>query len=157
MKVGERGKNLFKEWEGLRTHKYLDSANKWTIGIGHLITPKELATGLIRIKDEYVRYENGLTEQQCWDLLEQDLSCFERAVNKEVKVPLTQNQFDALTSFAFNVGITNFWESTLLRLLNKGEYEKVPDQLKRWNKAGGKVVAGLINRRDKEIALWLNG
>ena len=104
-----------------------------------------------------MRYENGLTEQQCWDLLEQDLSCFERAVNKEVKVPLTQNQFDALTSFAFNVGITNFWESTLLRLLNKGEYEKVPDQLKRWNKAGGKVVAGLINRRDKEIALWLNG
>jgi lysozyme len=67
---------------------------------------------------------------------------------------LNQNQFDALVSFAFNVGDGAFRSSTLLRLLNQGQYDQVPAQLRRWNMDNGHVVQGLINRRNKEIALW---
>jgi lysozyme len=155
MKVGLRGKNLFKDWEGLVTHVYLDSGGAPTIGIGHLLTQSERTSGKIIIGDQVCIYRDGFTEQQCWDLLDQDLDGAERAVNEAVTVPLNQNQFDALVSFTFNVGTGAFRGSTLLRLLNAGQYEEVPAQLRRWNKDNGHVVQGLVNRREKEIALWI--
>lgn len=154
MQVGQAGKQLFKEWEGLRTHVYLDSGGEPTIGIGHLLTRDERASGKIWINGQPVRYANGLTEQQCWDLLEQDLDIAEAAVNDRVIVPLTQNQFDALVSFAFNVGAEAFRKSTLVRALNQGQYDQVPTQLRRWVRDNGVVVPGLVNRREKEIDLW---
>lgn len=154
MKVGQAGKQLFKEWEGLRTHVYLDSGGEPTIGIGHLLTRDERASGKIWINGQPVRYANGLTEQQCWDLLDQDLDIAEAAVNDRVIVPLTQNQFDALVSFVFNVGTGAFKNSTLLRMLNEGQYDQVPNQMRRWNRSGNRVVNGLVNRREKEIKLW---
>ena len=84
----------------------------------------------------------------------QDLERFEAAVNDGVQVALNQNQFDALVSFAFNVGRQGFKSSTLLKKLNQGLYDEVPAQLRRWNKTGGNVIQGLVNRREKEIALW---
>jgi len=90
------------------------------------------------------------------DLLSQDLERFEKCVNSAVTVAFAQHQFDALVSFAFNVGTTAFRSSTLVRVLNDGHYDKVPGQMRRWNKAGGKVVKGLINRREKEIKHWLS-
>lgn len=154
MRVGQAGKQLFKEWEGLRTHVYLDSGGEPTIGIGHLLTRDERASGKIWINGQPVRYANGLTEKQCWDLLEQDLDIAENAVNDRVIVPLTQNQFDALVSFAFNVGAEAFRKSTLVRALNQGQYDQVPTQLRRWVRDNGSVVPGLINRREKEVSLW---
>lgn len=154
MRVGQSGKNLFKEWEGLATHVYLDSGGQPTIGIGHLLTTAERNSGTILIQGQTVNYQNGLTDQQCWDLLEQDLAVAEKAVNEAVKVPLNQNQFDALVSFVFNVGAGAFRGSTLLKLLNQGQYDQVPEQLKRWVKDNGKVVQGLVNRREQEIVLW---
>ena len=154
MQVGQAGKQLFKEWEGLRTHVYLDSGGEPTIGIGHLLTRDERASGKIWINGQPVRYANGLSEQQCWDLLEQDLDIAEAAVNDRVIVPLTQNQFDALVSFAFNVGAEAFRKSTLVRALNQGQYDQVPTQLRRWVRDNGVVVPGLVNRREKEIDLW---
>ncbi len=154
MHVGQRGKNLFKEWEGLVTHEYLDSGGAPTIGIGHLLTRSERTSGKITISGQGVDYRNGFTEQQCWALLDQDLSGSEAVVNEAVTVPLNQNQFDALVSFVFNVGDGAFRSSTLLRLLNQGQYDQVPSQLKRWNMDNGHVVQGLVNRRAKEIALW---
>jgi len=76
-------------------------------------------------------------------------------VNSGVKVALNQNQFDSLVSFTFNTGIQAFADSTLLKMLNQGNYDAVPDQLRRWVRAGGNVVQGLVNRRENEIKLWL--
>lgn len=154
MHVSERGKNLFKEWEGLSLHDYLDSSGAPTIGIGHLLTRSERLSGKIMIGGQAVRYQDGLTEPQCWDLLAQDLSQAEAAVNATVQVPLNQNQFDALVSFVFNVGEGAFIESTLLKQLNQGHYDEVPTQLRRWNRDNGLIMQGLINRRKKEISLW---
>jgi len=154
MHVGQRGRNLFKEWEGLVTHEYLDSGGAPTIGVGHLLTRSERTSGKIVIRGQAVRYRDGLTEQQCWDLLDQDLAGAERTVNDAVTVPLNQNQFDALVSFTFNVGAGAFRGSTLLKLLNQGKYGEVPGQLRRWVRDNGHIVQGLINRREKEIALW---
>lgn len=154
MTVGQSGKNLFKEWEGLVTHVYLDSGGEPTIGIGHLLTRSERTSGKIIIQGQAVSYQNGLTEQQCWELLDQDLDGAEKAVNEAVTVPLSQNQFDALVSFVFNVGTGAFRGSTLLKLLNQAQYNQVPAQLRRWVRDNGKVVQGLVNRREKEIALW---
>lgn len=152
--VGQLGKNLFKEWEGLVTLAYLDSGGEPTIGIGHLLTRSERTSGKIIIRGQAVSYQNGLTEQQCWDLLDQDLDQAEKAVSDAVTVPLNQNQFDALVSFVFNVGTGAFHGSTLLKLLNQRQYNQVPAQLRRWIRDNGKVVQGLVNRREKEIVLW---
>ncbi|MDA8159362.1 MAG: lysozyme, partial [Desulfobacteraceae bacterium] len=101
-----------------------------------------------------VYYRDGLSEAQCWGLLEQDLDAAEGAVNEAVNVPLNQNQFDALVSFAFNVGNGAFHGSTLLKLLNQGQHDQVPAQLERWTRINGQVVTGLVNRRRQEIELW---
>lgn len=154
MKVGGQGKKLFIEWEGLRTKPYKDSGGALTIGVGHLLTADEKLTGLIRLNGELISFYDGMTEEQCIALLEQDLKRFERAVNDYVDVELSQNQFDALVSFAFNVGVSAFKNSTLVRLLNQGHYDKVPEQLMRWVKDNGRTVQGLINRRRKEAELW---
>ena len=98
MQVGQNGKNLFKEWEGLVLHEYPDSGGAPTIGIGHLLTRSERTSGKIGIGGQALDYRDGLTEQQCWDLLDQDLDVAERAVNAAVTVALNQNQFDALVS-----------------------------------------------------------
>ena len=101
-----------------------------------------------------VEYSNGLTGDQVTDLLSQDVTPAENAVNNGVKVPLNQNQFDALVSFTFNVGVGAFTSSTLLKVLNQGQYDQVPTQLLRWTRAAGQVVQGLVNRRQNEIDLW---
>ena len=154
MQVGAAGKALFRDWEGLELHAYPDSGGAPTIGIGHLLTRSERLSGKIILKGEVLRYRNGLTLQQCLDLLDQDLGPAEQAVNAGVRVALNQNQFDALVSFTFNVGDSAFRNSTLLRQLNAGHHDQVPVQLRRWVKDNGKVVQGLIKRREKEIELW---
>lgn len=154
MQVGQSGKKLFQEWEGLELEEYLDSGGAPTIGIGHLMTRSERMSGKIMINGKGVVYRNGLTAQQCWDLLDQDLDFAEASVNSMVTVPLNQNQFDALVSFIFNVGESAFRNSTLLKVLNAGHFDQVPVQLRRWIRDNGKVVKGLVNRREKEIVLW---
>lgn len=154
MKIDKSGKQLLKDVEGLSLTAYLDTGGQPTIGIGHLITNAEKESGVIVIKGEAVRYGQGITEQQCFDLLEQDIAIAEGIVNRLVQVPLKQNQFNALASFAFNVGEGQFATSTLVEMLNNQMYDRVPGQLKRWVMDDGKVVNGLVNRRDKEIAMW---
>ncbi|MCF6356126.1 MAG: lysozyme [Candidatus Polarisedimenticolaceae bacterium] len=154
MQMSKNGRKLLAEWEGFETAAYKDSAGLDTIGVGHLITKTESGSGEIEINGEPIKYADGLTEAQVYALLGQDLQRFDKAVSESVKTPLNQNQFDALVSFSFNVGVWNFKSSTLLKKLNEGDYVEVPNQLRRWNKAGGKVVQGLVNRREKEINLW---
>lgn len=157
MNISESGKKQLAQWEGFKRTVYKDVAGLPTIGVGHLLTRNELSSGKLAIGDETVRYGDGLTEQQVYDLLDQDLDPAERAVNESVKVTLNQNQFDALVSFAFNVGTNAFKNSTLLKRLNAGIHRDVPDQLRRWVHAGGRKVKGLVIRRNHEIELWNRG
>jgi len=155
MKTSEKGKQLLRDLEGLRNYAYADTGGAMTIGIGHLLTRQELTTGTIIINGKSINHDdNGLTNEQCFDLLAHDLAGAEEAVNRFVIVKISQNQFDALVSFVFNVGKTAFEKSTLLIKLNQGKYVEVPAQLMRWNKDGGVVVKGLTNRRKKEVELW---
>lgn len=115
----------------------------WTIGYG--------STG------SHVRPGLKITQPEAEELLRLDLDRFEKAVDRLVKVPLTDNQFATLVAFSFNIGVAAFGKSTLLRKLNAGDYEAVPTQLARWNKDNGKVVQGLANRRAAEAGLWARG
>lgn len=147
MKISKLGLNLVRHFEGMYLRGYKCPANVWTIGYGH--------TGLVDGKP--IHGNMIITEEKAIELLQQDMAVFENAVKDSVKVPLTQNQFDALVSFAFNVGAGALRKSTLLRLLNQGKYEEVPAQFLRWNKGGGKVLAGLTRRRKAEGHLFVTG
>jgi lysozyme len=147
MKISKLGLNLVRHFEGMYLRGYKCPANVWTIGFGH--------TGLVDGKP--IHGNMVISEEKAIELLQQDMAVFENAVKDSVKVPLTQNQFDALVSFAFNVGAGALRKSTLLRLLNQGKYEEVPAQFLRWNKGGGKVLAGLTRRRKAEGHLFVTG
>jgi len=141
--VSPQGVDFIKSWEGLRLMPYRDAANHWTVGYGH--------TG------PDVRPGEPITQEEAELLLKQDLAKFAACVNGAVRVPLTQAQFDALVSFAFNVGCGAFQESTLLRKLNAGDYLGAADQFPRWVKAGGRTIRGLVRRREAERHLFLTG
>lgn len=140
---------------------YKDQAGLPTIGVGHLLKKDEISTGVISIGGEYVKYSDGITPDQAIMLLRQDLEIFSNAVDKLVIVIVNQHEFDALVHFAFNVGISAFKHSTLLRKLNNGQFIDVPGEMMRWvhiTKNGEKVVSnGLLNRRKKEAAMFRDG
>lgn len=146
MKISNVGLSLIKGFEGKRTSAYDDGVGVWTIGFGTIKYPNG-----VRVKKGDV-----CTEKQAEDYLRNDLSKFEAAINKLVKVPLTQNQFDALASFTYNLGETNLSNSTLLKKLNKGDYQGAADQFLVWKKAGGKELNGLVRRREAERSLFLS-
>ena len=155
MKMSERGQQLLIQWEGFKPKVYKDSAGLPTIGVGHLLTPQERKSGRLKIAGMSVRFSTGLTEEQVRGLLAEDLTRYEDAVSKKVLAQLGQDQFDALVSFCFNVGINAFQKSSLVACVNAGDLAAVPDELRKWTKAGGKQVPGLVNRRENEIKLWL--
>lgn len=139
-----------KRWEGLKLTAYPDPGSKngepWTVGYGHT-------------SDGFMKVQRGLTItlKQAEEALEYDLNETAAKVDELVKVELSDNQFGALVSFAFNVGLAAFAKSTLLRKLNKGDNASVPAELARWNKNDGKVMQGLVNRRAAEAGLWAKG
>lgn len=128
-------------FEGLRLEAYRCSAGVLTIGYGH--------TG------SDVKPTSKLTKEQAWDLLVKDLTVRANELARYINVPLSQNQYVALLSFAFNLGIGALTSSTLLKRLNEGLYEDAAYQFLRWNKAGGKVLPGLVRRRTAEMELFL--
>lgn len=142
MKISQKGINLIKMFEGLSLKAYKDSVGIVTIGYG--------STG------PHVSMGQTITEAQAKSLLKSDLSRFEKGVSELVTVPLNQNQFDALVSFSFNLGVGNLKSSTLLRKLNSLDYSGASKEFERWNKAGGKVFAGLTRRRIAERDLFLS-
>ena len=155
MKMSGKGRKLLAQWEGYKKKVYKDSGGKLTIGVGHLLTQKEIASGHIIINGHAVSYKNCLTDEQVVDLLGQDLPRFEQDVDRTIKVDLNQNQFDALVSFAFNIGDGAFGDHIgVVRVLNAGMYDAVPGELRKWRKDNGKIVQGLVIRRENEIKLW---
>ena len=139
MKCSKEGLALIKKFEGCRLESYRCSANVLTIGYGH--TGGVLETDVI-------------TQDVADKLLEQDIEKFEKYVNVNVVVELNQSQFDALVAWTFNLGVGNLRQSTMLKKLNEGDYQSVPSEMKRWNKAGGKTLEGLIRRRKAEGLLF---
>ena len=154
MIFSQKGIELFKELEGVKLTVYHDIAGLPTIGVGHLLTRDELSSGKINILGVLYKYADGITETQAERLLAHDVALPEAAVNA-CCVELTQNQFDALVCFVFNIGRNAFAQSTLRKYLAAGELVEVPAQMRRWIHAGGKMSTGLANRREKEIKLFL--
>jgi lysozyme len=147
---------LVRAFEGCRLRPYLDAVSIVTIGYGHVIhgddgAPLRGRTGLAIANR---RYPVGLTQAEASALLASDFGAFVQGVAAAVKVPLTDDQLGALSSFAFNVGLGALRQSTLLRRLNAGQYDAVPGELAKWTRAGGTVLQGLIRRRKAEAALW---
>jgi len=139
MKTSANGINLICSFEGLELKAYDDGVGVWTIGYGTTI-----------INGIKVKKGDTCTVEQAKSYMAQDLKKFESAVDTSVKVTITQNQFDALVSLAYNIGTGAFKSSTLLKKLNAKDYKSAAAQFDRWNRAGGKVMQGLINRRAKE-------
>jgi len=139
MNLGYKGTDLLKFYEGCKLVAYQDSVGVWTIGYGHT---KGVYEGMT------------ITQEQAEQMLLDELKEYESYIDDLVTVPLNQNQFDALVVWVYNLGPTNFRKSTLLKELNNGNYQAVPIEIKRWNKAGGQVLEGLIKRRKAEANLF---
>nr|WP_145550345.1 lysozyme [Variovorax boronicumulans] len=144
MKTSAYVREQIAKHEGLRLVAYPDpgtGGEPWTIGVGH-------AGG--------VKKGDKITHEQAMRLLADDLATAEAAVSGAVRVALNQNQLDALVSLVFNIGADAFRSSTLLRLLNMGDYRGAADQFPRWTRASGEILPGLKRRRDEERALFLS-
>ena len=139
MKISIEGIALIKKFEGCRLESYKCAAGVPTIGYG---STKGIEMGMT------------ITQEDAEQLLLKDIAEFEEFVLEASEMPLSQHQFDALVSWTFNLGGGNLNSSTMLKVLNTGDYENVPTQIKRWNKAGGKVLEGLIRRREAEALLF---
>lgn len=142
MNISQNGLNLIKEFESFSATPYHCPAGKLTIGYGHVIKDDEKFS--------------QITEEQANNILKSDCSQAVICINSRIKPELTQNQFDALVSFVFNVGCGNFNTSTLLRLLNSKNYQGAAEQFTRWIYANGVALPGLIKRRAKEQELFLS-
>ena len=136
--------NLLKKFEGCKLKAYRCPAGILTIGYGHTS-----AAGAPEVKEGMT-----ITQQQAEDILKADLVKYEQPVAAMVKVDLEQNQFDALVDFAYNAGVGALKTSTLLKKINAGDFDAVPDELMKWTKGGGKVLPGLVRRRQAESAWW---
>ena len=139
MKASQDCVDLVKFFEGFEGKAYLCPANVWTIGYG---------------RTKNVQEGDRITKVQAERDLLEELEEFAEQVLNSVKVELTQNELDALTSWTYNLGVGNLNSSTLLKKLNAGDKNSVPSEMLRWNKAAGKVLAGLTRRREAEAKLW---
>lgn len=136
--------NLLKKFEGCKLKAYRCPANVCTIGYGHTS-----AAGAPEVKDGMV-----ITQERAEEILKVDILKYERAVEDLVKVELTQNQFDVLVDFAYNAGVGALKSSTLLKKVNAGKFDDVPAELMKWTKGGGKVLPGLVRRRQAAVVWW---
>ena len=139
MQISQEGIALIKKFEGCELESYKCAAGVWTIGYG---STKGVEKG------------NTITQKEADDLLTEEMNEYESYVNHMVETDLKQNEFDALVSWVYNLGPTNLSSSTLLQKLNNKDWNDVPNQIKRWNKAGGVVKQGLIRRREAEALLF---
>ena len=156
--VDDYGIALLEDFEGRETYVYNDGANFPTIGIGHKLTDEELRTGFIQIGGRMVDWRNGLMDADIDELARQDLGQAMEIVKKYVKVPLNQNQFNALTSFAFNLGPKPFVENAgFLKALNSGDTQDFLRRLQLYTKASGVTMPGLQRRRAAEATLFSAG
>ena len=141
-RLSGEGLQLLKQSEGLRLKPYLDANNRLTVGFGHKLLPNEAVA------------PGGINEQQALAFLEADVEHAEATVRRLVKVQLTQGMFDALVDYIFNEGEGHFGSSTLLRKINEAHFDDAAHEFGRWVYAGGKIMPGLVVRREAERVLF---
>ena len=146
MRTSQAGLDLIKRWEGLRLQAYRCSANVLTIGYGHTS-----AAGEPKVVEGM-----KITQADAEAILARDLGRYEAAVSKAITRPMTQPQFDALVSLCYNIGPGAFSQSTVARRFNAGDIAGAADAILMWNKAGGKELQGLTNRRQDERRMFLS-
>ena len=139
MQISQEGLSLIKKFEGCELEAYKCAAGVWTIGYG---------------STKGVNEGDTITQEGADKLLTEEMHEYEGYINDMVTVDLKQNEFDALVSWVFNLGPSNLSSSTLLNRLNNKMWDDVPNQIKRWNKAGGEVLQGLVRRREAEALLF---
>jgi lysozyme len=146
MTTSASGRKAITQHEGNKLTAYQDGGGVWTVGVGHTAAAGSPAPfrGM------------KITAAESDEILSRDLKLFEQGVREAVKVPLSQNEFDALVSLAFNIGVGAFRKSTLVKKLNAGDRAGAADQFLVWNKDNGKVVKGLVNRRKSERQQFLS-
>jgi len=164
MKVSSKGRIAICHHEGVRNKPYLDSVLLFTTGVGHLIAPKEhlkmtlderkaaKANGTLICP---IEWDRKLSDDEVDAILQADLQRFERGVLRYCPSGITQGRFDALVSFAFNVGLGTLQRSTLRQKHNRGDYDGAADEFLKYCLGGGKVLKGLVNRRKDERAMYL--
>ena len=158
MNVSDRAINTIKHHEGVRQKPYRCPARLWTVGVGHVLYPDQ---GRLKIDDRdgfALKPEDNrvFSMEEVDGILKSDLQRFERGVATYCPVELTQGQFDALVSFAFNVGLGTLQRSTLRQKVLRGDTDGAAEEFLKYCMAGGKILKGLQNRRRDERALFLN-
>ena len=168
MKLSKAGEDLMHRYEGCRNKPYLCPAHIWTIGYGHVLYQKQIRLPMVRVEGKetpMIRKEMPLkpednrvwTKTEIDELFRADVASFERGVLRLVPgVVGRQGSFDALVSISFNFGLGNLQRSTIRMRANRGDWEGAADAFRVWTKGGGKVLPGLVKRREAEIALFLS-
>ena len=167
MKLSKAGEDLMHKYEGFRNKPYLCPAHIWTIGYGHVLYQEQIKLPVVRVPDKHtpmIRKEYPLSpeDNRVWskeeinELFLVDVANFERGVLRLVPGCVSrQGSFDALVSISYNFGLGNLQRSTIRMKANRGDWEGAADAFRVWNKGGGKVLPGLVKRREAEIALFL--
>ena len=168
MKLSKAGEDLMHKYEGFRARPYLCPAHIWTIGYGHVLYQEQIRLPVVRVEGKetpMIRKEMPLkpednrvwTKTEIDELFRTDVGTFERGVLRLVPgVVGRQGSFDALVSISFNFGLGNLQRSTIRMRANRGDWEGAAEAFKVWTKGGGKVLPGLVKRREAEIALFLS-
>ena len=169
MKLSKAGEDLMHKYEGFRSRPYLCPAHIWTIGYGHVLYQDQIRLPVVRVPDkptQTIRKEYPLrpedsrvwTKTEIDELFRADVATFERGVLRLIPGCVgRQGSFDALVSFAFNAGLGNLQRSTIRMKANRGDWEGAAEAFMAWTKGGGKVLPGLVQRREAEKALFLSG
>ena len=167
MKLSKAGADLMHRFEGCRNKPYLCPAHIWTIGYGHVLYQDQIRLPMVRVPDKHtpmIRKEMPLaiedfriwSKDEIEELFAADVATFERGVLRLVPgVVGRQGSFDALVSFAFNAGLGNLQRSTIRMKANRGDWEGAAEAFMAWTKGGGKVLPGLVKRRQAERDLFL--
>jgi lysozyme len=166
MKLKPEVLKMLKHHEGVKNKPYLCPAHIWTIGVGHVLYQEQIKLPMVR-KEGYsgkIRKEFSMkiedfriwTMDEIDDLLTKDLENFTRGVLRLTNGRVSDNQFGALVSFAFNVGLGNLQRSSLRMKHNRGDFDGAADEFLKWSKAGGRVLPGLLKRRQDERALYVS-
>lgn len=158
MKVSQKLIDMVKHHEGVRFRPYRCPALLWTVGVGHVIDPLHIGVKFEDRKNLPIPqgWDRTLSTAEVNDILAKDLERFERGVARLCPAGLTQSRFDALVSFSFNVGLGNLQRSTIRMRHNRGDHEGASEAFMMWTKAGGKVLPGLVKRRQDERVLYLS-
>jgi len=167
VKLSKAGEDLMHRYEGFRNKPYLCPAHIWTIGYGHVLYQEQIRLPVVRVHDKHtpmIRKEYPLSpeDNRVWskeeinELFSDDIASFERGVLRLVPGCVSrQGSFDALVSISYNFGLGNLQRSTIRMKANRGDWEGAAEAFRAWTKGGGKVLPGLVRRREAEIALFL--